>query len=98
MVSPALFWGSEVASCCREDDACHVGSRWPALGRAAAWVSLPALLGPILGPLVDGAIITNHSWRFMFWVNVPFCGAGLIVAGLYLAKDTPSASAEVAAA
>jgi EmrB/QacA subfamily drug resistance transporter len=64
-----------------------------ALGRTAAWVSLPALLGPILGPLVGGAIITNLSWRFMFWVNVPFCVAGLILAGLYLAKDTPSASA-----
>jgi EmrB/QacA subfamily drug resistance transporter len=63
------------------------------LGRTAAWVSLPALLGPILGPLVGGAIITNLSWRFMFWVNVPFCVVGLTLAGLYLAKDTPSASA-----
>jgi EmrB/QacA subfamily drug resistance transporter len=64
-----------------------------ALGRTVAWVSLPALLGPILGPLVGGAIITNLSWRFMFWVNVPFCVVGLILAGLYLAKDPPSASA-----
>ena len=63
------------------------------LGRTAAWVSLPALLGPILGPLVGGAIITNLSWRFMFWVNVPFCVVGLILAGLYLAKDTPSPAA-----
>lgn len=63
------------------------------LGRTAAWVSLPALLGPILGPLVGGAIITNLSWRFMFWVNVPFCVVGLILAGLYLAKDAPAASA-----
>ena len=63
------------------------------LGRTAAWISLPALLGPILGPLVGGAIITNLSWRFMFWVNVPFCVVGLILAGLYLAKDTPAASA-----
>ena len=64
-----------------------------ALGRTAAWVALPALLGPILGPLVGGAIITDLSWRFMFWVNVPFCVVGLILAGLYLAKDSPSASA-----
>jgi EmrB/QacA subfamily drug resistance transporter len=63
-----------------------------ALGRTAAWMALPALLGPILGPLVGGAIITNLSWRFMFWVNVPFCVVGLILAGMYLAKDTPSAS------
>ena len=63
------------------------------LGRTAAWVSLPALLGPILGPLVGGAIITNLSWRYMFWVNVPFCVVGLILAGLYLPKDTAAASA-----
>jgi EmrB/QacA subfamily drug resistance transporter len=64
-----------------------------ALGRTTTWVALPALLGPILGPLVGGAIITDLSWRFMFWVNVPFCVAGLILAGLYLAKDAPPASA-----
>jgi EmrB/QacA subfamily drug resistance transporter len=59
-----------------------------ALGRTTTWVALPALLGPILGPLVGGAIITNLSWRFMFWVNVPFCVAGLVLAGKYLATDT----------
>jgi EmrB/QacA subfamily drug resistance transporter len=64
-----------------------------ALGRTISWVALPALLGPILGPLVGGAIITDLSWRFMFWVNVPFCVAGLVLAGLYLARDTPAASA-----
>ncbi|WP_051840166.1 MDR family MFS transporter [Streptomyces sp. NRRL F-5126] len=64
-----------------------------ALGRTMAWVALPALLGPILGPLAGGAIITNLSWRFMFWVNVPFCVAGLILAGLCLADDSPAATA-----
>lgn len=60
-----------------------------ALGKTVTWIALPALLGPILGPLVGGAIITNLSWRYMFWVNVPFCVVGLILAGLYLAKDAP---------
>jgi EmrB/QacA subfamily drug resistance transporter len=64
-----------------------------ALGRTTTWVALPALLGPILGPLVGGAIITDLNWRFMFWVNVPFCVAGLILAARYLAKDTPPATA-----
>ena len=64
-----------------------------ALGRTTTWVALPALLGPILGPVVGGVIITDLSWRFMFWVNVPFCVAGLILAGRYLANDPPPASA-----
>jgi EmrB/QacA subfamily drug resistance transporter len=55
-----------------------------ALGRTVTIVALPALLGPILGPLIGGAILTDFSWRFMFWVNVPFCVAGLILAARYL--------------
>ncbi|TDV49681.1 MDR family MFS transporter [Actinophytocola oryzae] len=64
-----------------------------ALGRTITWVALPALLGPILGPLVGGAIITSLSWRFMFWVNVPFCVVGLILAARHLERDTPATTA-----
>jgi EmrB/QacA subfamily drug resistance transporter len=62
-----------------------------ALGRTVTVVALPVLLGPILGPLVGGAILTHLSWRFMFWVNVPFCVAGLILAARYLPADKPPA-------
>src|SRR6201996_7244292 len=62
-----------------------------ALGRTVTVVTLPALLGPILGPLIGGAILTHLSWRFMFWVNVPFCVAGLYLAARYMAADKPVA-------
>lgn len=55
-----------------------------ALGRTTTLVALPALLGPILGPLVGGAIVTHLDWRYMFWVNVPFCLLGLFLAWRYL--------------
>ncbi len=64
-----------------------------ALGRTVTIVALPALLGPILGPLVGGAILTHFSWRFMFWVNVPFCVAGLILAARFMPADKPLAGA-----
>jgi EmrB/QacA subfamily drug resistance transporter len=64
-----------------------------ALGRTVTVIALPALLGPILGPLVGGAILTHLSWRFMFWVNVPFCIAGLILAARYLPADIPDQAA-----
>lgn len=58
-----------------------------AIGRTVTWVALPALLGPILGPLVGGLIISQLSWRYMFWVNVPFCLIGLFLAWRYLEKE-----------
>ena len=58
-----------------------------ALGRTVTIVALPALLGPVLGPLIGGAILTHLDWRFMFWVNVPFCVAGLILAARCLPAD-----------
>jgi len=60
-----------------------------ALGRTVTVVALPALLGPILGPLIGGAIITHLSWRYMFWVNVPFCLVGLYLAARFLPADKP---------
>jgi EmrB/QacA subfamily drug resistance transporter len=59
------------------------------LGRLVTYVALPALLGPILGPLVGGVILTHLSWRFMFWVNVPFCLAGLFLAARFMTGDAP---------
>jgi EmrB/QacA subfamily drug resistance transporter len=60
------------------------------LGRLVTYIALPALLGPILGPLVGGAILTHLSWRFMFWVNVPFCVIGFLLAWRHLKIDAPA--------
>jgi EmrB/QacA subfamily drug resistance transporter len=50
------------------------------LGRVTAVVTLPVLLGPIFGPLIGGLIVQHLSWRWIFWVNVPFCVVGLLLA------------------
>jgi EmrB/QacA subfamily drug resistance transporter len=62
------------------------------LGRLVSYVALPALLGPVLGPLLGGAILTHLSWRFMFWVNVPCCVAGILLAWRYLNIEAPARS------
>jgi EmrB/QacA subfamily drug resistance transporter len=66
------------------------------LGRLVTYVAMPALLGPILGPLIGGAILTHLSWRFMFWVNVPFCVIGILLAWRYLNIDPPASSGPAA--
>ena len=49
-----------------------------------AWLTVPALLGPVLGPTVGGFITTYFEWRWIFWINVPVGILGLVLATLYL--------------
>ncbi|WP_405009757.1 MDR family MFS transporter [Kitasatospora sp. NBC_01539] len=67
------------------------------LGRLVTYVALPVLLGPVLGPVIGGVILTHLSWRFMFWVNVPFCAVGILLAWRHLHIDTPDRKAAGAA-
>ena len=59
------------------------------LGRMMSLVSLPALLGPILGPVVGGLILSHLSWHWIFWVNLPFGAAGLLLAWRGLQPTPP---------
>jgi EmrB/QacA subfamily drug resistance transporter len=60
-----------------------------ALGRTMSMVGLPAVLGPILGPVVGGVILNWLDWRWLFWVNVPFCVVGIVLAWRMLPTDPP---------
>jgi len=50
------------------------------LGKVMATASLPAVVVPILGPVAGGLIVANLDWRWIFYVNVPICAAGLPIA------------------
>ena len=41
------------------------------MGRVMGIVAMPAMLAPILGPVVGGAILQNLHWSWIFLVNVP---------------------------
>lgn len=53
---------------------------------AMAWLTMPAMIGPILGPPVGGAIVTWLNWRWIFWINVPMGVAGVVLVGRYIAE------------
>ena len=41
-------------------------------GRAMAIWGMGVVLGPILGPLLGGWLTEDYSWRWVFFVNMPF--------------------------
>lgn len=47
---------------------------------AMAWLTVPALIGPVLGPPLGGFVITVASWRWIFWINLPIGLVGMAVA------------------
>jgi EmrB/QacA subfamily drug resistance transporter len=47
--------------------------------RAMSFVSIPALVGPMLGPLLGGMIIHYFHWSVIFFVNLPIGLVGLIM-------------------
>ncbi len=50
------------------------------LYEAMAFVAMPALVAPALGPIVGGAITTYLSWHFIFFLNLPIGAVGIVMA------------------
>jgi EmrB/QacA subfamily drug resistance transporter len=48
-------------------------------GRMMSLLGMPVLIGPLVGPLLGGALVDHASWRWIFWINVPL---GLVVLGV----------------
>jgi EmrB/QacA subfamily drug resistance transporter len=51
---------------------------------AMAWLTVPALLGPVMGPPVGGFIVTYFSWRWIFDINVPIGIVGIVLVSLFV--------------
>jgi EmrB/QacA subfamily drug resistance transporter len=54
------------------------------LVNALAYLTVPALLGPIIGPPLGGFITTYFDWRWIFWINLPIGIVGIWLATRYI--------------
>jgi MFS transporter, DHA2 family, multidrug resistance protein len=57
-------------------------------GTAMAIWGLGIMVAPIAGPTVGGWITENYSWRWIFYVNLPFGALALALGSAFL-EDTP---------
>ena len=62
---------------------------WPpsAMPRVMAVWSAVIMVGPILGPTLGGLLTEHFSWRWVFYVNVPFGVAAFVMVYLALERD-----------
>ncbi|MBS0233261.1 MAG: MFS transporter [Proteobacteria bacterium] len=64
---------------------------------AIAWLTVPALVGPVLGPPLGGFITTYFNWRWIFWINIPvaFLGVALITRFIPDTREETSSTFDV---
>jgi EmrB/QacA subfamily drug resistance transporter len=55
-----------------------------ALVNAMAWVTVPALVGPVIGPPLGGFITTYLTWHWIFLINIPIGLLGIVMALRYI--------------
>ncbi len=59
---------------------------------ALAYLTIPALVGPLAGPPLGGFITTYFHWRWIFWINIPVGILGIFLATRFIPKlqaETP---------
>jgi MFS family permease len=50
------------------------------LVQALSWLTIPALVGPVVGPPLGGFITTYLHWRWIFLINIPIGLLGIALA------------------
>jgi MFS family permease len=51
---------------------------------ALSWLTIPALLGPVVGPPLGGFITTYFTWHWIFLINIPVGLLGIFMAMKYI--------------
>jgi len=57
------------------------------IGRVMAIMGVPMLLAPVVGPILGGWLVTDASWRWIFFINLPIGIVALISALRILPRD-----------
>jgi len=64
---------------------------------AMAWLTTPALMGPVVGPPLGGLIVTYLDWRWVFNINIPVGILGFVLVTLFVedAREPPRGAFDI---
>ncbi|KAF7128713.1 hypothetical protein CNMCM5793_003564 [Aspergillus hiratsukae] len=102
-ISLAVFEiGSIVSAVAPNSMALIIGRAVSGLGAAGLAMLSPIVLGmynigSAIGPLVGGSITDSKvlTWRFIFWINLPFGAVGLVLVWFTLRKPPPAVKGDL---
>ena len=57
---------------------------------AMSWFTMPALVGPLLGPPLAGLVLGVASWSWIFYINIPVGVMGMVAVALLVPDSRPS--------
>src|ERR1700733_15339936 len=57
------------------------------MARVIGYAAVPIMLGPLLGPVIAGAILQFASWRWLFLINLPVGVLAIVLAIIFLPND-----------
>jgi EmrB/QacA subfamily drug resistance transporter len=60
------------------------------MGRVMGVIGVPTVMGPVLGPVLGGLIVSNFSWRWIFYINVPIGIVTLLLSSRILSRTDDS--------
>jgi EmrB/QacA subfamily drug resistance transporter len=65
------------------------------LVNAMAWLTIPGLVGPIVGPPFGGFLTTYLSWHWIFLINVPIGILGIALVSRFLPETMRNAPRQI---
>ena len=56
---------------------------------AMGWFTMPALVGPLIGPPIAGLVLSVAAWPWIFYINLPVGLLGVIAVMRFVPKSEP---------
>lgn len=54
--------------------------------RAIATITWPALMAPVIGPLIGAWITTHSGWQWNFFINLPLGVLGVVLVASFVPR------------